>query len=331
MEKFSDLLEAIGGTIDPEAGIVRGVRILGRNSKNGRRYSDKALESAAKLYVDRRVNVNHLREGSGERAFQDLFGEIKNPVVKGDFVEGDLHFLTTHPLAKSFVEAAKKFPKSFGLSHHAAGDTVRQGKDVIVEDVTAVHSVDLVSDPATNSGLFEATAPAYDANPNDVSGDDDAMAEAAIGTLMQTALKQAKSREDFLDKAGALWDVHRGGKEADRDESSEAKESTEMKPEEIKALIAEQIKQHADKVSLLEAANASQAMELRCLKAGVAPSKELLESFAGKDDAFIDGRLAEMAKDISESAKPKIYPASQGPTTFNFATAKGAMRQLAGK
>lgn len=329
MDKFSELTEAIGGTVDATAGIVRGVRILGRVSKNGRRYSDKALESAAKLYAGRKVNVNHLREGKAERPFQDLFGEIKNASIAGDAVVGDLHFLTEHSLAKSFIEAAEKFPKSFGLSHHAEGTTKREGKDTIVEDVTAVHSVDLVSDPATNSGLFEAVAPQYAEQPADMSGDDMAMADAAVGTLLQAALKTSKSREDFIDKCGKLYDIQHGESseeqpgeegEPEGDDKGEAKpgkkfppketKESVMEPEEIKAIITEQTKPLTDKVALLESTNASQALKIRCLEKGIEPSAALLESFKDKDEAFIATKLNEMAKEIPASRKPTNAPAN---------------------
>lgn len=332
MAKFSELIEAIGGKVDAEAGIIRGVRILGRTSRNGRRYSDKALESAARLYDGRKVNVNHIREGKGERPLQDAFGEIRNPVVKGDFVEGDLHYLTKHSLAPVIAEAAQKFPKSFGLSHHAEGETRREGKDTIVEDVTAVHSVDLVSDPATNNGLFESVAPQY-AEPE----------QAAVSPQIQDAASQIavhlfasdKSDEQVMKDLMALRRIIKGQDSAmeaepdEEDESEETKESVAMKPEDIAAQIQEAVKPLKESLDSQAATLAAQALELKCHRSGVAPTKELLESFAGKDAAFIDGKLAEMAKELKEaSGKPgKNPPANTG--TFDLKNAKGRLKQLA--
>lgn len=45
--------------VDRDAGVIRGVRILGRSSRNGREYSDQALTQAARLYEGLGVNLNH--------------------------------------------------------------------------------------------------------------------------------------------------------------------------------------------------------------------------------------------------------------------------------
>lgn len=325
--KFSELTEAIGGKVDATAGIVRGVRILGRTSKNGRRYSDKALESACRLYSDCKVHINHQREEKGERQFETIFAEIKNPVVKGDFVEGDLHYLTKHPIAPQFSEAAEKFPKSFGLSHHAEGTTKREGKDTIVEDVTAVHSVDLVSDPATNNGLFESVAPQYPDAPL-MDSDQESAAKAAVGTLLHAAYDEATNEQEFLDKCKALWNL-RGAE--DEGKPTDAKESIEMKPEDVTKLIetklAEVTKPLTDKVALLESTNASQAvamaadkLKLLCLESGIRPTAELLESFKDKDAAFIESKLAEMVKELPASHRPANPPAAS--TSGNYERVK---------
>jgi phenylpyruvate tautomerase PptA (4-oxalocrotonate tautomerase family) len=81
--------------------------------------------------------------------------------LEADGVYADLHYLTRHPLAEMIAEAAERMPEALGLSHNAEGRTTRQGDAEIVEEITRVVSVDLVSDPATTLGLFESLAAAH--------------------------------------------------------------------------------------------------------------------------------------------------------------------------
>ncbi len=71
-------------------------------------------------------------------------------------IRGDLHYLKSHPQASVFVEAVKRFPRSFGLSHDAEGKPVRRDGKTVVESINRVFSVDIVGHPATNKGLFES-------------------------------------------------------------------------------------------------------------------------------------------------------------------------------
>lgn len=156
--KLSESVYGDALKVDREAGVIRGVKILGKESKNGRTYSDRAMREAATLYEGRKVNIDHMMREGSERPFRDVFGELRNVHMKEGGVYGDLHFLKSHPLAEQVCEAAERFPTQFGLSHDAEGRTARQGGKLIVESVIAVHSVDLVNTPATNAGLFESVA-----------------------------------------------------------------------------------------------------------------------------------------------------------------------------
>lgn len=144
--------------IDKELGVIKGVKVLGRESKNGRTYSDGAMADAAKLYEGVKVNIDHPqgREGSAERGFAEGIGELRNITRDRDGVFGDLHFLKTHPSTPMLVESAERFPRQFGLSHNAEGDLNERDGKWVVESIQAVHSVDIVSRPATNAGIFES-------------------------------------------------------------------------------------------------------------------------------------------------------------------------------
>lgn len=145
------------GKIDAAAGIIHGVKILGRESDNGRTYSDQAMSDAARLYEGAEVNIDHDRkEPHRERGLLEGFGQLKNVVQKADGVFGDLHYLKSHPATNVFLERADRFPEKIGLSHNADGKASRKGGKLIVESISRVNSVDVVRNPATNKGLFES-------------------------------------------------------------------------------------------------------------------------------------------------------------------------------
>jgi hypothetical protein len=64
--------------VDRTAGIIRGVKILGLTSRNGRRYLPEALARAASLYEGAKVNVNHAKGASPSgRDYQDRLGFVR--------------------------------------------------------------------------------------------------------------------------------------------------------------------------------------------------------------------------------------------------------------
>lgn len=158
-KRLFERVEGFGGRVDRENGVIRGVKILGKHSKNGRTYSDQALNDAVRLYEGVKVNVDHPSKDrpNAERGFMEGFGSLRNIRRKGDGVYGDLHFLKSHPSAEMICEAAERFPDQFGLSHNAEGQTHYEGSQLIVESIESVQSVDIVGRPATNNGLFEST------------------------------------------------------------------------------------------------------------------------------------------------------------------------------
>lgn len=143
--------------IDHEASILRGVKLLGLVSSNGRRYSQAALSSAMPLYERAKVNVNHAPGGPlAPRNYQERFGVINNVRLReGVGLFGDLHFNPKHPVADQLLWDAENAPENVGLSHNVLAKTSKQHGETVVEIITQVNSVDLVADPATTKGLFE--------------------------------------------------------------------------------------------------------------------------------------------------------------------------------
>ncbi len=109
------------------------------------------------LYEAAKVNVNHPKgHPSAPRDYQDRIGVIRSVEVRaGEGLFGDLHYNPKHVLAEQLAWDAEHAPENVGFSHNVRARTTRRGDAVIVEEILAVNSVDLVADPATTSGLFE--------------------------------------------------------------------------------------------------------------------------------------------------------------------------------
>jgi len=144
--------------IDRANGVIRGVRVLGKVSKNGREYSDRAMADAVRLYEGASVFIDHpdRSKANAERTIRDKFGFLRNARVEGDAVRADLHYMKSHSEAGFILEMAERNPKMLGLSHNAEGRMGTKGGKRVVEGLESVRSVDIVSSPATNEGLFES-------------------------------------------------------------------------------------------------------------------------------------------------------------------------------
>ncbi len=143
--------------VDHEPGVLRGVKLLGLKSRNGRRYRESALAQAARLYEESKVNANHAKNGPlAPRDYQDRLGVIRDVKLRpGEGLFGDLHFNPKHTLAEQLVWDAEHNPRNVGFSHNVLARLSRDGEQTVVEEITQVQSVDLVADPATTQGLFE--------------------------------------------------------------------------------------------------------------------------------------------------------------------------------
>ena len=150
-------ITAEGSQVDREAGVIRGVKLLGANSSNKRKYSPSAIEQAARMYEGAAVNVDHpSKPGSGERSVTDGIGWISNVTMKAGIPHGDLNILKSHPAAPMLLEAAERNPARFGMSHNADGIVeVKEGANVVTA-INKVFSVDIVQNPATTKGFFES-------------------------------------------------------------------------------------------------------------------------------------------------------------------------------
>jgi len=143
--------------VDRAAAIIRGVKILGLDSQNGRSYLPGALSAAVPLYEGAKVNVNHAKgHPTAPRDYQDRIGRLRGVHARaGAGLFGDLHLNPRHALAEQLLWDAAHAPENVGFSHNVQARTAQREGRTVVESIVAVHSVDLVADPATTRGLFE--------------------------------------------------------------------------------------------------------------------------------------------------------------------------------
>lgn len=191
----TEITEARAGhraTHDPATSTIKNVKIIGTQSDNRRRYAPQVLTAALKLYEGQKVNLNHALDARGkptQRDYRDRIGTIANVHAQADGLYGDLRYNPKHPIAEQLAWDAENAPHAVGLSHIATV-TAHQERDgtTVIESIDAVHSIDLVADPATTRSLYEARDHA-------LTDDDHGQEEE---NRQQTA---AESRLETLEKA----------------------------------------------------------------------------------------------------------------------------------
>lgn len=175
--------------VDAARGIIRGVKVLGLASRNGRVYLASALARARTLYEGAKVHVNHARDADrAPRDYQDRIGTLKSVRLLEDGLYADLHYNPKHALAEQLAWDAQQAPENVGLSHHVQARTRQVDGRQVVDEIVAVISVDLVADPATTCGLFEA-----EENPMPDSLDEREVRERRTGLAAEAAALPASA------------------------------------------------------------------------------------------------------------------------------------------
>jgi hypothetical protein len=325
--------------VDEEAGVIRRIKILGWESKNGRRYLPEAVKKRLRLYDGAKCFSNHPRKATDTRDCDDALGVWRNPVLESDGAYADLHYFKAHPLAARVVEDAKRGLGVFGASHNADGQGREDAQGVfVVHDITEVRSVDLVTDAATVTNLrenkimkttlrqlLEASKakplfkhllempkdemPALDMPmdaPPEAPAEDDWKADlvAAIGKLVQS---EAAENHDLAKKIMAMLkpaSAETSSETTTEEDESEEKDDEEKK--EDKPMEGRTPRRAPDAVTLTEAKSL-------CKLAGLAEDAGLL--------GMLEGSTREKALSLLEWAKGKAAPKaggvrSQGPVGF---------------
>lgn len=155
-KRLTERVAYTGGRVDRGLNVVRGVKIIGTVSKNGREYPMETLRRAAHLYDGAKVNIDHVRKPGEMRSYADRFGHLESVHVRSTGLFGDLHYNPHHRDAQRFLHDAEHAPHRVGLSHNIEGATSSRAGKLIVEEIRQVVSVDIVADPAMTGGLFES-------------------------------------------------------------------------------------------------------------------------------------------------------------------------------
>lgn len=142
--------------VDRDQGVIHGVKILGWESDNGRRYLPEAGREAVPLYEGCKVFLDHPEKRSGTRDDADAFGRLRDVRWEKDGVYGDLHFFMSHPMAARVCEDVERGLGVFGMSHNAQGEGETVDGVFVIHHIVEVRSVDLVSEPATVKNLWES-------------------------------------------------------------------------------------------------------------------------------------------------------------------------------
>ena len=115
--------------IDRAAGLLRGVKLLGLASKNGREYPEATLARAARALRRRQGQRQpSQRPSTGPRDYQDRLGTIRNVDARpGEGLFGDLQFNPKHALAEQLLWDAEHAPENVGFSHNVQARTAKRG------------------------------------------------------------------------------------------------------------------------------------------------------------------------------------------------------------
>jgi hypothetical protein len=150
------------GRVNRSLSIIEGATLISSQSVNGatrkRRYSEAALKKIATMAEGLPGYLNHVAPADAfkPRDVKDLAVRHRN--VRYDpttmTVKSDMHVVAAH--APLVFGLAEQFGDHIGNSLVSKGVVTMDGDTEVVQDVVALRSADLVSDPAATKGLFES-------------------------------------------------------------------------------------------------------------------------------------------------------------------------------
>ena len=318
--------------VDREVGILRGVKLIGLESRNGRRYRESALAAAATLYEEAKVNVNHPKEGPlTPRDYQDRLGVIRGVELRaGEGLFGDLHFNPKHALAEQLLWDAEHNPQNVGFSHNVLARLSLEDETAVVEEITRVQSVDLVADPATTQGLFEQASekvnatkesetfekkPAWDALTLDVLRlhRPDLLAEiqAIEAAELQQQLDEAETLSASLQRKQRVYELLCENQLTVSSEESPAEKASDIEtaPQSVSSMFVELLMQVADEdqleVLVVERAELTHAVS-RKAKCSLPYSREQTLALGSRQVA--PGQCRRLCRDVKDFRRLVFWP-----------------------
>ncbi len=169
-DTFQSFQELTESKVDRANGILKGVCMLEIGEARGhdiwidQTTLETALECANKFSKGLKVKFRHSKAGEYQSVLEEAFGTLKNCVIKGAKLIGDLHLLKAldEKIKEKAFEMAEDMADQFGLSIDFKGTTKTiEGKKFL--RCTSLNSTDLTDKPAATSGLFSMNDIKYEA------------------------------------------------------------------------------------------------------------------------------------------------------------------------
>jgi len=137
--------------------LVRNVVMLGPVSSHGYEYTQEAMGAAVRqgLYEGVRIFIGHER---GDRNLMQLAGVFRESRHEDGKIKGTAHLLEDD-YGRKFWDIAQNMPEAAACSQVADGKLVQHDGKKYVQQITRVHSVDLVVQGATTKQVFESDMP----------------------------------------------------------------------------------------------------------------------------------------------------------------------------
>ena len=246
--------------------VIHNVKLLGSVSRNKRTYSEQAMKDAVRLYENAPAFFDHptkseLRERDGVRSVRDLAGKILNPRRLTGEIRGDIQMIdvpengSVNP--KTFLTAlVEQMPDMAGFSHRAQG-TIKKGSDGdVVEGLTDVFALELVTEPATSNGLFESLERTRDPQETEME-----MKDLTLEGLKRDRADLVKAIETAINESAEIKTL--------REDNTKLKDERELR-------------ENADKLE------AHKALAAKLLEAAKLPKDFVTESFRGQLEAAKD-------------------------------------------
>ncbi len=282
--------------VDRNNCVVHGVKVLGLQSQNDggkREYLRGAAGKAVAMYEGAPVFVDHAKKGT-PRSYRDRIGHLTNPHQEADgCIYADHAYNPKHPITEQYLDDAERHPENVGFSHDVDAIVTRKDGKVIVEEITAVHSVDLVARPATNRSLFES---------EEVPEDQREFCEHCLSAVSDARLivigeGDVESKKARLNEVLAVWQAELAGQSV-----TKGTKTMDWKDVTIESL-KENRKDLVEVLTGTDAASKLQA-EIKALKEADAAKDKLLKDAADKL-AAIEAEKAATAREakIAEELK----------------------------
>lgn len=155
LQDFREVQEELSvQRVNAKTKTLHGVAVLGSKSKNGRKYTNEALEDATSVFEGAKVYLNH-RDNNGARRMphrvENFVGRLQGLRVEEGIVRAEKLKVVNDNHWKLLSSIAENDPGAIGLSIDGEG-VVSKGT---VSKITSGRSVDVVAEPAATKSLFE--------------------------------------------------------------------------------------------------------------------------------------------------------------------------------